>query len=362
MTTGLQLSLDDRARDPEWDRFVDSAAGGHHAQSSLWAEVKRVLGWEALRLTAREDSSIVGGIQVLTREVGLGLSVGFAPRGPLVGADEPQALDLLHDGLMRVGRQRHIGLIKAQPPTARHDLSDALEARGWTPSTLEAAPTGTIRVDLSCSEDELLGRMRSSTRTKIRKAARRGLTLRVGDESDLPAFARMIESTGRRQGFSPYPARYYETMWRVFAPSGKACLLVAECDDRVLSAILLVALGERAVYKMGGWSGESSRVRPNEAIHFAGMRWAKGAGLRWYDFDGIESRLARRLAGGESLGEEEYSGVTKFKLGFGGQAELTPGALDISPSRVLAPAVRLAAPRAERLLGLAHRSLGRAAV
>lgn len=113
------------------------------------------------------------------------------------------------------------------------------------------------RVDLSGTDEEILARMRRSTRTKTRKAGRDGLQLRVGGEAYLTSFRRIVEATGRRQGFSPYPARYYETMWRVFAPSGNACLLMAECDGRVLSSILLVALGDRAVCKMG--AGPASR-------------------------------------------------------------------------------------------------------
>jgi lipid II:glycine glycyltransferase (peptidoglycan interpeptide bridge formation enzyme) len=358
---GPRLVVDREREAPGWDDFVASADGGHHAQSSLWAQVKSVLGWDATRLTVREGDAIVGGVQVLSRSVGPRARVGFAPRGPLVAGRNPRVLDLLHRALLDLGREERIRYLKVQPPADRHDLVPALTARGWTTSAMEAAPTATIAVDLSPTEDELLGAMRRSTRDKIRRSLRRGLRIRVGGERDFASYRRIVEATGRRQGFTPYPARYYETMWRVFGRSGRACLLLAELDDRVLSSTLLIALGDRATYKMGGWTGEQSRVRPNEAIHFAGMRWAKEAAYRYYDFDGIDRRVAVALSRDGDLAEGDRGGVAQFKLGFGGHVELTPGALDIAPERLLRPAVRLIAPRMDRFLAVAHRFLGRGA-
>ena len=39
------------------DEFVATTPGGHHAQTSRWARVKRVLGWDAARLIVREAVS-----------------------------------------------------------------------------------------------------------------------------------------------------------------------------------------------------------------------------------------------------------------------------------------------------------------
>ena len=55
--------------DPEWDSFVERTPGGHHVQSSLWAQVKAVVGWLLLRVIAVRDGVIVGGAQILTRPI-----------------------------------------------------------------------------------------------------------------------------------------------------------------------------------------------------------------------------------------------------------------------------------------------------
>ena len=357
----LNVTIDNAARSPEWDAFVAAAPGGHHAQTSLWGEVKAVLGWDAQRVVLHDGDTIVGGVQLLTRAVGPGVRVGFAPRGPLVPEGDEQALDVLLSALDEVGRRRHIRYVKLQPPAGRSELASLLGRRGWALSTMEAAPTATVQVDLEADEDEIMRRMRKRTREMIRQAPRRGLVVREAVAEDLPTYCSIVEATSRRQGFGAYPRRYYEAMWSAFSAAGNATMLMAELEGRVLSATLLVGYGDRVTYKMGGWSGEKTRVHPNEAIHWAGIQWAKAAGYRYYDFDGIHESIARALRADGELPESARSGVAHFKLGFGGEVELFPSAMDRSPTALLRPMVRLAAPRMDRMKSVAHRALGRAA-
>jgi len=355
----LRVNVDSVPEAAGWDDFVATTEGGHHAQTSLWARVKSVLGWQATRVVVRQGEQIVAGVQVLTRSFAPGARVGFAPRGPLVASRDPRVFELLHAALLAFGREQRIRYLKVQPPAGHHDLVPTLRAHGWTGSAMEAAPTATTLVDLRPTEDEILGAMRRSTRDKVRRSFKRGLRVRVGGAGDFGSYKQILEATSRRQGFKPYPANYYETMWRVFGESGRSCLLLAELDDRVLASTLLIGFGHTATYKMGGWTGEASKVRPNEAIHFAGMRWAKEAGYRFYDFDGIDKQVGLALARGREMPDAGRRGVAHFKLGFGGRVALMPTALDISPNPALRPAVALIAPRVDRLTSLAHRALGR---
>ncbi len=350
--------MDAGAEHPEWDAFLAATPGGHHAQTSIWARVKAVLGWRAIRVVVRDGDRIVGGAQVLMRDLGRLGRVGFCPRGPVLEPRDPQLVALLHRALIELGREERIRYLKVQPPDGHHELAPALRAHGWAPSAIEAAPTATVRVELSASEDELLAGMRPNNRRSVKQSLRKGLAVREGSEADFEAFGRILEATSRRQGFTPYPTDYYRTMWRLFADRASAALLLAELDGEILSSALLVGFGDTVTYKMGGWSGVKSRVRPNETIQFEGLRWAKGSGHRFYDFEGIHIDAARIVQSGGTLSDDAH-GVAFFKLGFGGDVAIFPGALDISPSPVLRPFVRAAAPHGDRLLGLAHRALGR---
>lgn len=357
---GFDIDVESTGLSPAWDTFVAVTPGGHHAQTSLWAQVKGALGWDATRLIVRQDSQIVGGIQLLTKQLPGGLGhVGFAPRGPLFGMRDGHLLREVHDALLSHARAQRILYLKAQPPIDRHDLVPALEGLGWAQSSLEAAPTASLRIDLTPPEDQLLANMRKTTRNLVRQGPRRGLRIRAGDGGDLAVFYQLVDATSRRQRFAPYPAIYYDTMFRVFSAVNGARLLLAELDGRVVSAALLVAFGDTVTYKMGGWSGDHPSVAPNEPVQWEAICWSKANGFRWYDFDGISRAAAVALSRSGSAPDHLRGGVLHFKLGFGGEIALFPGALDNTPSSALRPLVHLLARHADRALPLAHRAAGR---
>lgn len=341
-------------RDEPWDAFVAAVPGGHHVQTSRWAEVKAVLGWRAVRTVLSEDGSIVGGCQLLVRDVPVAGAVAYAPRGPLIEGRDPDRLDAVLKGMRDLAARERVAYLKLQPPVDRADLDGELRRRGFAPSGLEAAPTATVLVDLSRELDEILAGMRSTARRHVRGAERRGLRARLGGRGDLDSFAALVASTSARQRFPAYPPRYYRQMWESF---GESCaLVVVERDEQPLSALLLIGWNDRVVYKMGGWSGDRSAGHPNEVAHWAAIRWARERGYRFYDLEGIPPDLAHALRRGEAPGDD-WPGGARFKAGLGGEAVVFPGAYDLT-CRPLAGAIarRLASPR---LRPLAHRVLGR---
>lgn len=343
-------------RDDGWDTFVDRVRGGHHVQTSRWGEVKAVVGWRAVRILLRRGGDVVAGCQVLMRQWGPA-RVGYVTRGPL--ASEDSAVKETIDALNRWAGASRLAYLKVQPPPHGRATAADLIGGGFAPSPLAVGPTATVLVDLTRSPEEQLRAMRAASRSNIAKARRRGLQVRAGGGSDLPAFVRLVEATSRRQGFDPYPAEYYHAMWDVFSSQNRARLVIAEHGDEVLSALLLIGYGDTVVYKMGGWSGDRNGIHPNEAAHWAGMEWAREAGYRSYDLEGIDLAVATALARGDDVPAAARAGVTHFKLGFGGDVTLLPGAYDRSFLPVLSLAVPHLAPRLDSLQKVARRLAGR---
>jgi lipid II:glycine glycyltransferase (peptidoglycan interpeptide bridge formation enzyme) len=350
------VELEGGGAHPAWDAFVERAPGGHHVQSSLWGEVKRTAGWEAVRILVRDDGEIVAGCQVLLRSLGP-LVAGYVTRGPLALTDTGLAATL--DGVTDLARRRRVLYLKVQPPVGGDRVGELLDRRGFVVSGLAAAPTATVLVDLERDPAELLAAMRPATRRNIRTAARKGVTVRMGDGRDLADFYRMVDATSRRQGFPPYPRAYYEAVWRHFSGPGRAALVIAEHRGAPLSALLLLGYGDTVVYKMGGWSGDRNGVHPNEAAHWAGMGWARDRGYRFYDLEGIDRRLAENLVAGNPAPSDTRAGVDHFKLGFGGAVVLLPMAHDCSGVPGVSGLVRRVAPGLDRWEAAARRVAGR---
>lgn len=361
MTTSTlhDVAVEHGSPNDEWDEFLGRAPGGHHVQTSRWAGVKGVLGWRAARVVVRRGGEITGGCQVLLRDVGRIGTIGYAPRAPVVQDDDVRTSDVVFGALDDLAAGERILYLKVQPPVNRADMEEVLAARGFAASPLETAPSATVRIDLRRDPQELLEAMRSGARSNIRKAERKGVTVRRGGREDLGTFCRIVASTARRQGFSPYPDSYYERMWQAFAARGRATLMIAEREGEALSAALLIGWGDTVIYKMGGWAGERSPIHPNELLHWKGMLWAKEGGYRWYDLEGIDREVACAVLANRAIPPAGRTGPDRFKLGLGGQVALFPIAYDRACHPLLGPALSRAAALLGRSQSLVHRIVRR---
>jgi peptidoglycan pentaglycine glycine transferase (the first glycine) len=331
--------------DEEWDAFVGTAPGGSYLQTSRWGQVKAHSGWAAERIKVYEEGQLVGGCQLLLRSYAGMAAVGYVTRGPLFYSQRTDVRGVLLETLARYARCRRLVHLKVQPPGGAPDVVPELTARRFVESALPAGPLATTRIDLRHDPEDLLAAAAKSTRHGIRAAARRGVVVRPGTETDLPFFSAAVRSTARRQGFLPYAASYYERMWRIFGDDGHAHLLVAEHDGVPLSSQLLLAYNDTVTAKMIGWSGARSDLHPNRALEWASIQWAQAQNHRWYDFDGIDLWVARSVLDG--VKPLRLPGSQRYKLSFGGEVVVFPAPMD-----------RTARPFAAALRGMERSVLG----
>jgi agmatine deiminase len=352
-----QVHVGQTLADPDWDRFVEATPGGTYQQTSMWAQVKSVAGWRPVRIGLACDGAVVAGCQVLVRRLRRLGAIGYVSYGPLVAEGDGAVLPAVLDAVQELVREERLLYLKLQPPADSTDMAGALRERQFIPGRLDPAPRMTVRVDLRRSPDEILAAMRARSRTYIRQAQRRGVVVREGGHDELAVFCRLVEATSRRQGFSPYPRAYYEQLWHSFR--GRVHLLVAEYQGEILSSALLLTFGDTVNYKMGGWSGSRRDVRPNELLHWTGMRWARDRGYRYYDLEGIIPAVGEAILAGRDIASRDISGVTHFKLGLGGDVTRLSGSYDYIRQPLLRAALPSVAPRLERLTPIAHRLSGR---
>jgi lipid II:glycine glycyltransferase (peptidoglycan interpeptide bridge formation enzyme) len=187
--------------------------------------------------------------------------------------------------------------------------------------------------------------MSSKTRYNIRLSGRRSVTVREGGAADIGAYHRILVATASRQGFEAAPRRYFDAMWDVLAPGGHVRLCLGEIDGTPVSGQLAVAFGDTVVNKLSVWSGEGGRDRPNEALQWATIRWAHAHGFHRYDLEGLRLEAAHAVLRGEAPPASTSQSVTSYKLGFGGQVVVMPGACVWIPNRMARRGYAHAYPR-----------------
>lgn len=311
---------------PAWDAFVEATPGGDLIQTAAWGRTKVRLGFEVLLLALWRDGRIAAGALLVLKRVPVLGAMAYVARGPVVDPDDAEASGQIVHQIGCIARSMHLRSVIVQPPDGAWPTAAVLEAAGYEPSPIDVVPSATSLVDLSGGDDEILGRMDATRRRHFRRAAKQPIEVVTGD-SAIGDFAALHASTAERQGFAALSEPYLRAQWAELADDGRLEVFVAHVDGRPAAGTWVSAFGDRAVFRLSGWTGAPDH-NVNEACHWAGMGWARRRGCDWYDLGGFHRPYAEIIDNGGKLGElpPEWSHL-HFKASFGGRIVMSPPAM-----------------------------------
>jgi len=270
-----------------------------------------------------------GGVaQVLLRSLPLGVSVPYAPRGPLVAPERlADAVAALRDAL----RHERCASLLCDPEVRDDPAVRASLARvGVHASPVFVQPRRTLLMDLSKGDEELFAVMRRKTRQYIHKAERAGVV--TEETRDLDRFMKVLGAVATRDRFAIRSREYYERLLAAFGD--RALLMIARLGEDDAGAMLLVRMADRAWELYGGWSGAHAEARPFYLLKWRAMLRMRQLGVRRYDMYGLAEGA-----------DDPLAGVENFKLGYGGDVVAWIGALETPVRRMLYPLWQLGARR-----------------
>jgi lipid II:glycine glycyltransferase (peptidoglycan interpeptide bridge formation enzyme) len=335
----------------QWDELVACLPGAHVLQSWQWGQVKAQYGWQASYMIweempdqgqkGRPPDSIAAAALFLRRTLSISgrslpYGVAYLPKGPLLRnwGDLAICRKVLVD-VIRWARSKQAIFVKIDPdvplgvgvPGTEKACTDEvgmqvqaeLQSLGWRYSPEQIQFRNTVLVNLRPAEEELLARMKQKTRYNIRLAARKGVTVRVGGEADIPVLYQMYAETSVRDGFVIRDAEYYQTVWGAFLRQGIAEPLIAEVGGEPVAAVVIFRYAGKAWYLYGMSRTIHREKMPNYLLQWEAMRRAKAAGCEVYDLWGAPEQFDE---------QDPLWGVYRFKRGLGGTVVRTLGAWD----------------------------------
>jgi lipid II:glycine glycyltransferase (peptidoglycan interpeptide bridge formation enzyme) len=205
-------------------------------------------------------------------------------------------------------------------------VTGRLREAGWLPQSPEDGfgvghPQFKYEIPLAGkTEDDVLKGMNQLWRRNIKKAAKEGVEVTVGE--DLKVFHDLYVHTAERDHFTPRPLRYFETMFAALKAEDpeRISLYLARHQGDVVAATILVRVGAHAWYSYGASSTHKREVRGSNACQWAMIRDSLAAGCDVYDLRGITPTLDP---------DEPHVGLIQFKVGTGGQAVRYVGEWDL---------------------------------
>jgi lipid II:glycine glycyltransferase (peptidoglycan interpeptide bridge formation enzyme) len=335
----------------QWDRFLCRCPWAHIEQSSAWASVKQAYGWKPTWLWITRDGEICGGASILTRRVKGLASIAYVERGPIWYPGDRDTMKAIMDALCQFASSQRIAYLAMALPYFGSEALPDLESLQFRPKPNGFPPNNvgraTLLIDLTQDLDKLMAGMSMTKRQNIRRAIRKGVRVRLGDSNnDTEVMRDLMWMACRRRGTHPAPSQrdYFHQLWRFLGTTGKMKLFIAEVDGEPVAAATTFLSGERLELWRVGWSGAHEDMNPNDLLHWEMMKWGKENGCRFFDFLHIDPEHARAILRGERV-KDAYSGVTEFKMAFGGQIRLLPELYYRSFSNVAGLAFNLGAGR-----------------
>ena len=344
--------------------YVQSCSAASFLQTPAWADVKNE--WRGESIGWFRDGTLVGVGLVLYRQLPrLKRYLAYLPEGPVIewsceNLDDwltPMTEHLANRGAfgIRMGppvvaRRWHASTIKqAIADEALHRLGDVpadfsddavqevrgrLEDLGWKEIPTEGGfsagqPKFNFWVPLAGrTEAQVLAGMNQLWRRNIKKAAKLGVKVTVGDRGDLGEFHRVYVETAARDHFTPRPLSYFERMHDALCAEDpdRMKLYLAHHEGDLVAATTMVQVGSHAWYSYGASTSNKREVRGSNAIQWQMMRDALAAGAAVYDMRGITDTLDPN---------DPHVGLIQFKVGTGGEAVEYLGEWDLPIKKAL---------------------------
>jgi peptidoglycan pentaglycine glycine transferase (the first glycine) len=334
----------------EWNTLIGMLPGAHLLQTWEWGQVKATQGWEPMWLVWESETgkqkTVAAAVMVLKKQVirrgfAARLCILYAPKGPMMDWSNAALRKLVIDDMQAWAKKQGAIFLKVDPDVwtgtgvpgnedARFDevgqnVESELKRRRWLFSSEQIQFRNTVVIDLTRSEDEMLAGMKQKTRYNVRLAEKKGVTVRAGTLSDLPALYSMYAETSVRDDFVIRDEAYYRTVWEMFMqpPANPfqpiAEPLIAEVDGEAVAAIFVFYFA-RCAYYLYGMSREAQREKmPNYLLQWEAMKRARARGCNAYDLWGAPDEFNE---------QDPLWGVFRFKEGLGGQVIRTLGAWD----------------------------------
>ncbi len=342
---------------------------GSFLQSFDWGEFYEATSGKVERFFVSDDGEVLLCASVLKNSLPAKKSYLYIPYGPVVKKGVHinrlnEAFLLLINKLKNKKKSENAIFLKIEQENAPFNL----ESFGFKKSEKDIQAVSTLILDISKSEEEILGQMKQKTRYNIRLAKKKGVKVFFVSEKEaaFDIFYNLLSETAKRNGFNLHPKNYYENMMDMFLKNEAAIpknslfsvrshsdevgavlplahkkenflgwlyddyfqkVFFAEYQGKILACALVGFWGKKATYLHGASSSELRNVMAPYLLHWEIIKKAKELGFSEYDFWGIATKNI------DLKKKKQWSGFSRFKEGFGGRVVERQGAYDLPFSK-----------------------------
>jgi len=305
----------------EWEHGIQPISFRPFTQSFAWGAFQASVGKPVKRLFIEKDGGLIAACQLIFESRPLVGGYWFAPKGPIFITNETKNKKEAMDTLRAYAKThlRHGVFLRVEPML----LSTEMEVPPSWERKKSLNPSSTRRLDLKQTEKTLLQGMHQKTRYNIRVSEKKGALVEVDDGKNLSDFLRVMKETATRDTFTQHDDTYVKKTFVFLNGKGKAKLRLAKYEDKIIAGQMDIWYGDTVTYLYGASSSSRRDLMAPYALHWSAITEAKKANMHWYDFWGENPENETSIDYKKS-----WSGISRFKKGFGGEHLVYTGTLD----------------------------------
>ena len=308
----------------DWENFLLTCTEKTFLQSWNWGEFNKLMGHKIWRLGAysgdlpAQAGKIIGVSLVVKVSARRGTFL-FVPHGPAVMEDftvheRKEVLGLFLSQLKNIAKHEKADFIRISPLFIENqENKNIFESLGFKNSPMPAsAYEATWKLDLSPAENDLVHKMRKTTRYLIRKAAEnKDISIEIeSDPKNVAIYQELNESVAKRQKFVPFSENSIKNEFDVFKKDNEVVFVFGKYKNQVAAGAMIIFWSGIAFYHQAASLGEFSKLNIPYLLQWEAIKEAEKRGCRIYDFWGFTDP--------EKFPKHPWAGPTLFKMGFGG--------------------------------------------
>ncbi|MBU1092610.1 aminoacyltransferase [Patescibacteria group bacterium] len=326
----MELRINQGLDMQSWDYFVLQHPDGNLLQSWAWGEFQKKFGRSVWRLAISDNGHTLAQLLVIKMPLKFGWHIFYSPRAILINKTQPAshqhtAMKLIVDYLKNIATKEKVILFRTDPPLSSGDTTalSIYKSMGFLVSPKSTQPKTNLWLDIQPKEPNLLLQMKPKTRYNIRLAEKHQITVSSTQKpEDINIFNDLIRTTAGRDGFQPHPDNYYADQLAILGKHNLISLFIAKDGNKPLATALVSFFGRTATYLHGASSDQNRDKQPTYALHWEIIKTAKQRDCIIYDLGGINLN-----------DNHAWAGITRFKLGFGGNIVDYVGNLELPLNR-----------------------------
>jgi len=305
-----------------WENFLLECKEKTFLSSWNWGEFNKMMGnniwrlgiYESEKLKAKSEKLI--GVALVVKIVAKRGTFLFVPHGPnlklKVKSEKLKVLESLLAELKKIGKEEKVGFIRIAPTLERSEENIEIFGEiGFINAPIHMHPEVTWELDIKKPEEELLSKMRKTTRYLIRQAQKnsdirieQGLELR-----DIEKFNQLYQETVDRHHFVPFSLEYLKNEFLAFRDDNQVLIFLGKYKGDLISSGIFIFWQNIAFYHQGASSLRYPKIPVSYLLLWEAIREAKNRSCQKFNFWGIAP---------ENLKNHPWAGLTLFKIGFSG--------------------------------------------